>query len=350
MRTLRILYGAAAAVLTVAMLFCGGCAENRPAGENAGKADLPVKASTPPALSPEDADGVFTLAVFPDTQQETVVEAAIRDELFKNRTEWLAENRDELDLRYVIHTGDVVSWGNENPEQFDIASEAFAVLDEAEIPAALCLGNHDTAAVGVGGSAKDPANTRTRVRDTASFNAYFSTERYGDAIPFEDGKIDNAYYLFSAAGKKWMIVTLELWPREEVVEWAKRIVESHPTYNVIVATHSYLNSDGSIFGGSDYGEKSPQYLYDNFISQYENICFVFCGHTGNSAVREDYGENGNKIVSVLGCFHSNTANPVRLLEVDADKGTVRARIYSPVEDAYWSEYDFEVKHMDFIEP
>lgn len=348
MKMHRILYGVAAAVLTVALLFCGGCTGSRRSATEESK--QVAKTAAPPAVSPEDSDGVFSLAIFPDTQQETTVEAAVRDELFKNRTEWLAENREELDLRYVIHTGDVVNWGNENPEQFDIASEALAVLDEAEIPVALCLGNHDTAAVGVGGSAKDPANTRTRVRDTESFNKTFSTERYGDAIPFEDGKIDNAYYLFKAAGKRWMIVTLELWPREEVIEWAKLIVENHPHYNVIFATHSYLNADGSIYGGADYGSKSPKYLYDNLISQYENVRLVFSGHTGSSAVREDYGEHGNKIVSVLGCFHSSTSNPVRLLEVDAEEGTVRGRVYSPTDDAYWSDYDFEITDLDFIEP
>lgn len=334
-----------AAALLAALLLSSGCTDgNTPPSE---VPDTPVSV---PAVSPEDADGMFTIAVFPDTQQLVTVEEAIDGEYFSNATAWLADNKEELDLRLVAHTGDIVNWGNEEPRQFKIASWAFDELDSAEVPVALCLGNHDTAAVGVGGSAKDPMNTRTRVRDTASFNEYFSVERYDEAIPFEDGKIDNAYQLFSAGGKKWMMLTLELWPREEVVDWAARMIENHPKHNVMIATHSYLTHKGDIYQGSDYGEKSPQYLYDNLISKYENVRMVFCGHTGSSFVREDTGEHGNKILTLLGCFHSSTQNPIRLLEIDAAFGEVSGRVYSPIDDTEWTQYDFEVEDMDFIEP
>lgn len=303
---------------------------------------------TTKSIPPNDSDGKFSIAVIPDTQQEVVVEAAINGEHFKNRSKWLVDNAEYYDLRFVIHTGDVVNWGNEDRTQLEIASDAIAVLDDADIPVALALGNHDTAAVGVGGSAAVPSQTKQRVRDTIAFNDYFSTERYGDCITYEEGKIDNSYQYFTAAGKKWMVMCLELWPRDEVIAWANRIIEKRPQYNVIIATHSYLTGNGDIYqSNGGYGANSPEYLFEELISKHENIKIVLSGHTGNSAVREDTGISGNKIVSILGCFHSSLSNPVRILEIDAENGTLSGFVYSPIDSEEWEEYKFKVNGMKF---
>jgi len=297
------------------------------------------------APTPEDADGKFTIAILPDTQQEVL---SANDDRFSNRTKWLADNRKELDLRFAIHTGDVVNWGNEDESQLQIAAKAMDLLTEADIPTALCLGNHDTAAVGVGGSAADPSNTRERVRDTTAFNKYFPAGKYEGLTLFEEGKIDNAYQCFEAAGCKWLVMSLELWPRTEVLPWACEAIESHPDHNVIVATHSYMNADGSIYQECDYGHNSPQTLFERVLCQYENVKLVFCGHTGSATHRVDYGANNNKIVSFLGCFHSGDKNPVQLLEIDTVEGSATIRTYSPVDDSEWSEYGAILQDMDYI--
>ena len=54
-----------------------------------------------------DGDEKFTIAIIPDTQWETSDPPKIEGEWFKNRTQWLAANKDDLDLRFVLHTGDV---------------------------------------------------------------------------------------------------------------------------------------------------------------------------------------------------------------------------------------------------
>lgn len=304
---------------------------------------------TTPVIKQEDADGVFSIAVIPDTQQEVIGKYAIESKLFLNRTSWLVDNKDELDLRCVVHTGDVVNWGNEDKNQLEIASEAMAVLPENDIPATLCLGNHDTAAVGVGGSAADPSNTPVRVRDTTAFNEYFTLDTYSRLRPQTYGKIDNTILRFKAGGAKWLVVCLELWPREEIISWAKKQVEKRPDHNVIIATHSYLTGDGSILqNNGGYGATSPVYLYDNLIKKYPNIKFVLCGHTGSSFVREDIGDNGNKIVTLLGAFHSNDKNPVKIVNIDVNNGKVNGYVYCPIDDSRMEQYDFAVEGMEFI--
>lgn len=304
--------------------------------------------SCKPPQNPADTDGKFTIAIIPDTQQEVVIQNAIEKEHFINRTQWLADNREDLDLRFTIHTGDVVNWGNEDESQLKLAADAMNILTEAKIPTALCLGNHDTAAVGVGGSAADPANTRERVRDTTAFNKYFPASDYKGLTTFEKDKIDNAYQCFEAAGCKWLVLSLELWPRTEVMSWACEVIESHPEHNVIVATHSYLNADGSIYHDCDYGHNSPQTLFERVICQYENVKFVFSGHTGDATHRIDYGIHNNQIASFLGCFHSNDRNPVQLLEIDTVEGSASIRTYSPIDNQEWTQFGAVIQDMDYI--
>jgi hypothetical protein len=46
---------------------------------------------------------------------------------------WLVDNRNSLDLRFVAHTGDVVNWGWLEPAQFNVASDAAKILENAKI-------------------------------------------------------------------------------------------------------------------------------------------------------------------------------------------------------------------------
>ncbi len=296
-------------------------------------------------------DGKFTIAIIPDTQNEVAYSGAIQNQWFKNRTQYLVNNKDNLDLRFVIHTGDVVNWPAYDPNQLPIASEAMAVLDNAGIRSQLSIGNHDTAATYIGGSAVPGGDIPKLVRDTSLFNAAFPVSRYPGMVTFEPNKVDNCYQTFEAEGKKWLVLNLELWPRTEAVNWAKNVVASHPDYNVIIHTHSYLTSTGQIYqSNGGYGANSPQYVFDNLVKLYPNIKFVFCGHTGTAAKREDYGVHGNKIVSINGTFHSNTTNPVQLLEIDVVNGTASTRFYAPLDGYEWTQYRWTFTGLDFVSP
>jgi hypothetical protein len=284
------------------------------------------------------ADTKFVLAIMPDTQQEVLNSTDTR---FRNRTDWLINNRSTLDLRFVTHSGDVVNWDTADHSQYVVAQNAMRPLETAGIPYALAIGNHDTQATGPGGSARDPAHTKELVRDTTVFNQYFTAAQYGAvAGQFEAGKVDNSFSIFEAGGVHWMVMTLELWPRVEVVNWAKSAVAAHPRHNVVVVTHDYLDGSGNIEqtnGG--YGATSPQYLFDNLIKQYANVRFVFSGHTGIAGNRIDTGVNGNRIFSFLQTFHSNTTNPVRLVEIDTQANSLHTWIYGPYTNQTFTDYD-----------
>lgn len=303
-------------------------------------------------LANPDDDGKFTIAIIPDTQWETSDSEKIIGQWFKNRTEWLADNKDDLDLRFVLHTGDVVNWPRFDANQLPIASEAMAVLDNAGVRSQLALGNHDTHATKVGGSAVDGESAHDNIRITTLFNAAFPVTRFPGMVTREPNKVENAYQTFEACGLKWLVLALELWPRTAVINWAKTVVSSYPDHNVIIHTHAYLG------GGTDiqqdnggYGDNSPQFLFDNLIKQYPNIKFVFCGHTGSAAQRVDTGVHGNKIVTVRGCFHnSNDTNPVQLMEIDVNNNKAATRFYSPRNNNNMSSYGWTFDDLSFLLP
>lgn len=299
--------------------------------------------TTPPAPAPS-GDTKFSFAVYPDTQQEVGT-----DSRFINRADWLVKNKSSLDLRFVTTTGDNVNWDTPSHDQYEVASKAMVPLEKAGIPYSMALGNHDTQATGPGGSARDPRNTRKLVRDSTTFNAYFDAGRYGGVSgAFEKNKVDNVYSLYEAGGVKWMVLVLELWPRQSVVDWAKKEVAARPGYNVVVVTHDYLDGGGGIGQGAGYGDTSPQKLYDELISRYPNVRMVFSGHVGNAANRIDTGKNGNKIYSFLTTIHSGRSNPIRLVEVDTKTNSINTRVYQPWDDVTLSQYSKTLTGVNWV--
>jgi hypothetical protein len=290
-----------------------------------------------------ESGDAFSIAVIPDTQNEVLFD---QDQRFVRRTTWLADQQESLDLRYVVHTGDVTNWGWLAPSQFSKAKDAVSRLVQAAIPYSLVIGNHDTAAVGWDGkpgtgygggaymkNAECPnrvgaanCNSKTLVRWTDAFNTAFplsSIENVGGA--FEAGRVDNIWTTFSAGDTRWLVLTLELWPRNAVVDWARSVVSSHPGHNVIVATHHYLDANATISkSNGGYGANSPAYLYKQLISKYSNIKIVLSGHTGGFAHRTDSVGSG-KVLSFLG-NDAGQVEPVRILRIDPVTGSVTGRV------------------------
>lgn len=302
--------------------------------------------AAPPAPLPT-GDTTFSIAVYPDTQMEVLADTDAR---FANRTQWLLGNRSLLDTRFLIQTGDLVNWDTPTHDQYVRASAGLQPLTVAGIPYAVAIGNHDTGAVCPGGSACPGESTIVTVRDTSTVNRYFPVSAFpAMGGQFEPGKIDNAYSTFSAGGRDWMVLTLELWPRAVAVDWARKVVAGHPDVNVIVATHAYLEGDGSIGqNNGGYGANSPQYLYDRLIRPYPNVRLVFSGHVGLAANRVDTGDNGNSVAAFLGTFHSRTTNPIQIVQIDTAANSVSTRFYAPQTGTEYPQFNRTVFGMNWV--
>jgi hypothetical protein len=311
----------------------------------------PVPTTPPPTTAPIPATDpststTFSFAVMPDTQQEVLNPSDTR---FVNRTQWLVKQKTALNLKFVTHTGDVHNWDTADHSQYAASSKAMKVLEDANIPYSLAIGNHDSEATGVGGGAAPGGNTRVKARDTSTFNSYYNASRYGGVSgAFEKDKVDNIYSLYNAGGKKFMVMPLEMWPRASVVNWAKTVIASHPDYNVIISTHDYLSGTGALETVAPYGDTTAAALFKNLVSQYSNIKMVVSGHTGFAASRVDTGVHGNKIYDFMTTIHSTTTNPTRMFTIDTKAGTIKTWIYCPSKNLTYTQYSQTINNVAFV--
>lgn len=281
------------------------------------------------ALQAEDS---FTIAVIPDTQQEVL---GANDTRFVNRIQYLLAQRSALNIKLMCQVGDLVNWDTPDHIQYQRASAGLKLLDDAKLPYVLCIGNHDTYAVGEGGSARDSRYTKEYVRNTDTFNSYFPVSRHqivrGTHMA---NKIDTAYHTLTAGDRNWVVINVELWPRADHVTYVKNILNAHPNHNAIIVTHSYLNSNSTIYtSNGGYGANSPQYLWDQALKGCANVRLTLSGHVGTHGYRVDTGTNGNKVYSFLQNYASNFDNHVRLLTINTKTGTIQSRIHNPIKNA-----------------
>ncbi len=281
-----------------------------------------------------DSDTTFTIAVMPDTQREVTVSSDLRGE---RRAEWLIANRDSRDIRVVLSVGDSVNWDTADHEQYEKASATVRMLEGAALSWLPTIGNHDTAAVCPGGAACPGGDTRAALRQTQTYNDYFPTTRFPWLQGAQTaGKVDNTYSAFRAGGVDWLVVSLEMWPRQEMIDWANAVVAANPDFNVIVQTHMYVDDLGEIAtddGG--YGATTPRFLYDTFISQHPNIKIVVGGHRGYTTTNRLDSPNGNPVASWNNAWHSDSTNPVMLLTIDTAAGSVDSATYAPDTDEWF---------------
>jgi hypothetical protein len=290
--------------------------------------ESPVELSDPKA---------FMLVVLPDTQHYSEK----WHDHYHAQTDWIAKNAARLNIKYVLHEGDIVN--NNGREQWEIAQAAMRRLDGV-VPYALAPGNHD---YGPGGNSAN--------RDTY-LNEYFSAADQAKWPTFggvlDEGKLENSYHTFEAGGNKYLILALEWAPRDPAVEWANGIVEKHPDHRAILLTHAYMYYDETRYDWKANGDKQTwnphayansklpggandgQELWDKLVKRHPGFVLTLNGHvlndgTGRMTSRGDHGNMVHQLLANYQMKHEGGQAFLRLLEFLPDDRTIRVRSYSP---------------------
>lgn len=289
----------------------------------------------------------FTIPIFPDTQ----VEVGSKPEMFYSQVNWIVKHKDSLNIPMTLHVGDLVNFNNFN--HFEVASKGYEEFDKAHIPYAITPGNHDGEAVGVNSGSAAPGNVNQNLRKTFKFNSYFPVSRFtSQRGRWEQDKSDNAYYTFKVGNTNWIVITLEFCPRMGAINWAADVAKEYFNYNAIILTHSYLTAKGEISqknGG--FGDFSPQDIFNKVVKTNPNVRYVFCGHTGTSALKIDTLQDGRKVYQILQDYQGQDSGGgyLRLLSFDIDKGTISAKMYSPYYNITKQDYSkFDIKDVEFL--
>ncbi len=313
-----------------------------------GTGRAPRVVATPPVKDPdpfEFVEGSWTLAVLPDTQ----VYSQSYPHHFEAQTRWIADNHERLNIKYVVHLGDIVN--HNTPEQWENAKAAMKRLDGV-VPYAMAPGNHD---YGPGGNASN--------RDT-HFNEFFKVADYRKWATFggtmEPGQLDNSYHTFTVGDEKFLILALEWGPRDPVVDWANRIVERHRDHQVFLITHAYMYFDETrydwhtkgkaqswnphAYGSANLpgGTNDGQELWDKLVKRHPNFLMTLNGHVLNDGQARltslnDHGKPVHQILCNYQMRPEGGEGYLRLFEFLPDGKTIQARSYSPVLDRYLTD-------------
>lgn len=277
----------------------------------------------------------FTIIVLPDTQNY----ADVRDKLaqkkwnipdqrarFYEQTQWINDNRQELNIKMVAHVGDIVQF--DHPEEWKIADTAFQTIEHS-VPYILSLGNHDM------GCEISPGTAHSR---ETKMNNYFPPSRFKDNKLYKyggnlDNRSDNYFLTFEGAGMNFIILSLEFKPRNEALEWASKIISSHPNHQCIIVTHGYLMGNGKRYAkiGYDIEGNSGEEIWEKLVSQYKNIFMVLSGHTEPNTRLTSEGIHGNQVHQLLSDFQFEKGGQglLRIMKFTPLENRIDVSTYSP---------------------
>ncbi len=295
----------------------------------------------------------FTVIALPDTQFYTCTgggSCVAHLGIFEAQTDWIAANRDVLDIRFVTELGDCTQNGNVISE-FDIADLAFQTIETATgvdypdgIPFGVAVGNHDQAPNGTPGSIPtvNDVNHPDQGTTTTTYNSYFGPDRFCPASicrGYFGGHFginhDNTYQLFSANGYDFIILHIEYMSsntalRQAVIAWADEVLTTYSARRAIVVSHHVLDS-----GASPLFSNQGSALYEG-LKHHPNLFLILGGHVSSESRRSDTF-NGNTVHTLLSDYQGRTNGGdgwLRILEFQPANNLISVRTYSPTLNAF----------------
>jgi hypothetical protein len=255
---------------------------------------------------PEEEETDFTIVILPDTQFYCDTRLKLSHQwgkgdlshYFHQQTQWVADNKEKLNIVFLLHEGDIVQ--TDYPEEWEIAQKAMSILDD-NVPYCMCLGDHD---MGFKYSNNNKYGGEKAVNRKTHFNNYFPLEKFSCRQEFggtfSQTQHDNSWYHFEESDMKFLVLCIEVNPRDTVLDWANTVVSDHDEYRVIVLTHSYLQSDGCRTTESmNVKGNNGEQMWDKFVKKHKNIFMVLCGHHYGEAVLSSVGVHGNNVFQIL---------------------------------------------------
>ncbi len=259
--------------------------------------------------TPEEFD--FSFAWITDTQNYPKAYPQIYDSM----TNWIVENREEQNIQYVMHTGDIVDgYGEEN--QWINADRSMKILDDANMPYGVLAGNHDVG--------ENPNYT--------NYGKWFGRDRFADQPNFGGDRENNRdhYDLISYGGHDFIIVYLGWQPTQESFDWANDVLERYSDRNAILAVHQYIAASGNYEGPG-------QEIYEQVVAPNENIFLVLNGHALGNPVVNTKDVEGRTVYEMFTNYQNQPEGGMgyfRMLNFDTENQKLYVSTYSPYKDDY----------------
>lgn len=260
----------------------------------------------------------YTFVWLSDTQFYTEV----FPELYETQVGWIKDHKDEMDIEYVFHTGDIVNTYNQM-YQWEFADQFMGVLEDSDIPYGVLAGNHDVELPNMGYD---------------NYYQYFGADRFQDESYFGGSYENNRghYDLISTHGTDFIMVYMGWQPDDEGIAWMNEVLAKYPDRLAILNFHQYL--DGS-------GKRTPiaDRLFDEVVVPNENVKLVLGGHHHGSEVLTDAiddngdGTDDREVYQLLGNFQDANRGGdgfMNIMNMDTENNLIYINTYSTDLDSY----------------
>jgi hypothetical protein len=244
--------------------------------------------------------------------------------IYEQQTKWIAEHQDDMKIKYVFHTGDLVNISTDMT-QWSRANEYMKVLDDNNVPYGVLAGNHDV----------DQVST-----DYTNYYQNFGEDRFKNKPYYAGSYLNNRghYDLISVGGNDYIMVYLGWGVTDEGIQWVNEVLKAHPDRKAILNFHEYLLATGT---RHPLGEK----LYNEIVIPNKNVMAVLSGHYHEAqTLIDEIDDNGDgtpdrKVYQMLADYQAGPEGGqgyMRLLHFDVDQNRVFVNTYSP----YLKDYNF----------
>jgi hypothetical protein len=258
--------------------------------------------------------------------------------------DWILDNQLASNIVFVGHAGDLVHEYDGDTNQWAFIQSEYERLGNASLPYVVSPGDHDY---------------KRSTRDSTMMNQYFPSASFQSMSTFggayESSQCDNSYHFVDINGLDWMILSLELGPRDDVLKWAGEVVATHSNTPVMIITHAYLNVNGTRFVpsddhaasnyglGDDINEGSD--IWDKLVYTNDNIRLVISGQDSDETIGArlltSTNQCGHDICQILTNYQdfSPTYSGYMLLIEFQPTGNVAFRTYSPISDQTYTNLE-----------
>ena len=242
--------------------------------------------------------------------------------IYHKMTSWIAEEKENLNIQYVFHTGDLVDKSYMEDQWINV-DRSMKTLENASIPYGVLAGNHDV-------------NHTTN--DYTKYYEYFGADRFEDETYYGGAYKNNRghYDFINVNGNEYLMMYMGWGVNEADMEWMNQVLAEYPNSIAFLNFHEYLEVTGK---RSTIGNE----IYKKVVKPNENVVAVLSGHFhGVETLVDEIDDDGDgvtdrKVYQMLADYQGGPEGGqgyLQLLKVNQNSNKISVVTYSPYLDRY----------------
>lgn len=244
---------------------------------------------------------------------------------YDQMNQWIVDNRDKLDIRYVMHTGDLVDDVDMTGEWVN-ADHSMSIFDKADMPYGVLGGNHDVFAGAEG---------------YGNYWQYFGEDRFKDKSYYGGSYKNNLghYDLLTENGQDFIILYMSWDVYTNEIEWMNQVLAQYSDRKAIIALHRYTN----VAAADNLLDYTGKLIQKEVVAKNKNVIAVLNGHYHGASIQTDSFDDDNDgtpdrtVYQICTDYQSDPeggSEYIKFLYFDLKNNKIYINSYSPYRQDY----------------